>query len=65
MLNPFEKLLSREEIKDFIGVNNYEGVDYFSKERFELLLKWNFTLDVFRCGMKLVEKGGFEYLNRR
>lgn len=58
MLNPFEKLLSREEIKDFIGVNNYEGVDYFSKERFELLLKWNFTLDVFRCGMKLVEKGG-------
>lgn len=44
-----QKLLSFLQLKnvqDFLGVHEYEGVTYFSKERFEELIKWIFTLNI-------------------
>jgi len=54
--NPLASLLNRKEIKEFIGLNEYDGVRYFSKEDFETILRWNFTLDTFRAALKLIEK---------
>ncbi|GJQ62235.1 MAG: hypothetical protein SCALA702_12880 [Melioribacteraceae bacterium] len=39
-----EQLLENEYVKTYIGVNYYEGVWYYSKENFEELLNWIFTL---------------------
>jgi len=30
------------EVRDFINVHNYENIEWFNKERFELLLTWSF-----------------------
>ena len=40
-------MLSDEKVKAFIGVNEYEGVWYYSKENFGELLDWVFTMSVF------------------
>ncbi len=43
--------LSDRELLDFIGANEYEGIWYYSREGFELLLKWIFSvsaLELFR-----------------
>ncbi|MFW6351838.1 MAG: alpha-amylase family glycosyl hydrolase [Bacteroidota bacterium] len=48
-LSKHKKLLAFMQLKttqDFIGVNTYEGVRYFSKESFEELVKWIFTLNI-------------------
>lgn len=45
---PLKELLSREEVMKFLGYNEFEGVKYYSKEAFELLLKWNFTIELFK-----------------
>jgi hypothetical protein len=37
-------LLEIEDVKSFLGVNEYEDVLYYSKENFEELLEWSFTL---------------------
>lgn len=39
-------LLDDESVRIYIGVNEYEGVVYFSKENFEEFLDWLFTLSV-------------------
>jgi glycosidase len=39
-------LLNDFEVRDFIGVNNYEGILYYSKENFEELLDWLMTLGI-------------------
>ena len=41
MLN---QLLNDDETKWYIGLNEYEGIKYFNKERFENLINWIFTL---------------------
>ncbi len=40
------KLLDYENVKLFIGVNEYENVIYYSKENFEELLDWLLTLSL-------------------
>ena len=40
------EILDDFEVRDFIGVNRYEEVWYFSKENFEELLDWLMTLAV-------------------
>ena len=42
------KLLSKEETKIFLGVNQYEGMLYYSKEKFEELVDWIFTITSLR-----------------
>ncbi|MEW6193717.1 MAG: alpha-amylase family glycosyl hydrolase [Bacteroidota bacterium] len=37
-------ILEKPVIKNFIGVNEYEGIIYYSKENFEELLNWLFSL---------------------
>jgi len=54
--NPLFRLLNIKEITEFVGLNEYEGERYFSKEDFELILRWNFTLDSFKSAVKLIEK---------
>ncbi|MDR4988722.1 MAG: alpha-amylase family glycosyl hydrolase [Bacteroidales bacterium] len=36
-------------VKSYAGVNAYQGVWYYSKESFELLNRWFFSLACFRC----------------
>ncbi len=40
------KMLDDESVKTYIGVNEYEGIVYFSKENFEEFLDWLFTLSI-------------------
>ncbi len=42
------ELMIKPEIREFLNFNTWQGVVYFSKERFELLLKWMFTIEHFR-----------------
>jgi len=37
------ELLDRDEVKIFIKMNDYEGILYYDKERFEEWLSWQFT----------------------
>lgn len=41
-------LLDKSYVKYFLNVNEYMGISYFSKEQFELLLKWEFTFELIR-----------------
>ncbi len=41
-----EEMLGNEFVQIFIGVNEYEGEKYYSKESFEDLMNWIFTLTV-------------------
>ncbi|MEG8946048.1 alpha-amylase family glycosyl hydrolase [Rosettibacter firmus] len=45
-LGCIEKLLQNENVKLFIGVNEYENIIYYSKENFEELLDWLLTLSI-------------------
>ncbi|GAB4148365.1 MAG: hypothetical protein Fur0015_13700 [Ignavibacteriales bacterium] len=38
------KLLSFDDLKDFLLVNTYKGITYYSKERFEEFIDWMTTL---------------------
>lgn len=42
--NSLLELLAKESTKKFLGVNEHEGTWYYSKEKFEELLDWMFTL---------------------
>lgn len=46
---PLKEILLQDEVKRFIGYNEFEGVKYYSKESFEILLKWNFTIELFKA----------------
>jgi glycosidase len=43
-----QQLIGSSEVQKFIQVNEYNGIYYYNKEYFELLLKWNFTLELIR-----------------
>jgi hypothetical protein len=38
------RLLADDTVREFLGVNEFEGVRYFSKESFEELVDWLFGL---------------------
>lgn len=40
------RLLESEDVKLFVGLNTYENVTYYSKENFEELLNWLYTLSL-------------------
>lgn len=42
------ELMIKPEIRQFLNFNTWQGVVYFSKERFELLLQWMFTIEHLR-----------------
>ena len=44
-----ESLLSDPVVQEFLGVNQYNNVWYYSKEHFEELMQWFFTLGFFEC----------------
>ncbi|MGE5403087.1 MAG: alpha-amylase family glycosyl hydrolase [Ignavibacteriales bacterium] len=58
-----DKVLSDEEIKMFIGVNNYGGEWYYSKENLEELNDWRLTLKImnYLCGNS-VDEALFEFI---
>ncbi len=49
--NLFESYL----VRDYLNYNEYEGIFYYSKERFEYLMDWLFTLNNFSSTKKLFE----------
>jgi len=47
-----KKLLSDQDIQQFIQVNRYQGVLWFNKEAFETLLDWFFVISILYCYSK-------------
>lgn len=43
-IQQFIKIMNDNMVKHFIGVNEYEGEIYYSKENFEELISWLFTI---------------------
>ncbi len=43
----FTKLLSFNDVKDFLLINEYESINYFNKERIEELIRWSLILSCF------------------
>ncbi|MCL6097069.1 MAG: alpha-amylase family glycosyl hydrolase [Bacteroidetes bacterium] len=52
--NSFLSMLNDKNVHKYLGVNQYENVLYFSKENFEELLEWLFTLS----GLSLMKAEG-------
>jgi len=53
------KILEDQQVRDFLGVNLYQGILYYSKERFEELNLWLFSIsffDYFNPGHKIPDK---------
>ncbi len=42
------EVLSDPMVKQYLGVNQYKGIWYYSKERFELLNRWFFTIAIHK-----------------
>jgi len=55
---PTVSLLKKTEVVSFLGVNEYQGVKYFSKEQFIQLMTWIYTLNGLRYAERMVRKGG-------
>jgi len=41
-----EIILSNERVKKYLGVNEYEGIVYYSKEKFEELINWMYSISL-------------------
>ncbi|KAF0139178.1 MAG: alpha amylase catalytic domain-containing protein [Stygiobacter sp.] len=41
-----EKILNDERVQMYLGVNEYEGIVYYSKEKFEEMLNWMFSIAI-------------------
>ncbi len=39
-------LIKEDDVKWYLGVNEYDGIKYFNKEKFEKLLKWILSLKI-------------------
>jgi hypothetical protein len=51
-----ETILQDDRVKMFLGVNEYEGIVYYSKEKFEEMINWMFSiglLEVVKSGLKV------------
>ncbi len=53
---PTITLLQTKEVKAFIGVNEFQGIKYFSKEHFIQLMTWIYTLNGLRHAERVVRK---------
>ncbi len=42
--NQINTLLLDDEVRQFLGINSYKGVEYYSKEKLEQLVKWLFSV---------------------
>ncbi|NLF42646.1 MAG: hypothetical protein GX587_08120, partial [Bacteroidales bacterium] len=42
------EMLSDEDIQSFIGVNTWKEISYFSKENYEELTEWLFTISLIK-----------------
>ena len=42
-------MLNEPLVRDYLGVNEYEGTAYYSKEQFEQLIQWLFSLGCLPC----------------
>ncbi len=51
-LDLIEELFNSELVHVFLGVNEYKGIKYYSKENFDDLLNWIFTLTVIDYDLK-------------
>ncbi len=49
-------ILSFTDVLKFIEFNEFEGINYFSKERFEELLNWCLSFYLFKIFIKLCDK---------
>ncbi|MFC2084799.1 alpha-amylase family glycosyl hydrolase [Bacteroidota bacterium] len=47
------EILNNDDTKSFMLVNHYENIWYYSKERFEELIDWLFTISIFDYMKKL------------
>jgi hypothetical protein len=45
-LSADENIFGQEKVKEFLKVNEHEGVQYFNKQRFEVLVWWLFTISI-------------------
>jgi hypothetical protein len=52
------KIFDNAHIRDFLNYNEYDGIYYYSKERFENLMDWLFTLNCISFTYKLFGKDG-------
>jgi len=57
----FTELLNDEHVKMFLNVNKYKNILYFSKEQFELLMNWLFTLTV--CSYTIKRESELEHID--
>jgi glycosidase len=53
---PTITLIKKKEVQAFIGVNDYHGVKYFSKEQFVQLMTWIYTLNGLRHADRVARK---------
>lgn len=56
-----------EPVRSFLGVNRYDGIEYFNKEKFELFIRWGFVLRTLRAmvnGSKAVLPAAAEELDQ-
>ena len=51
----FSSLMEDELVRTFLGVNNHDGIWYYSKERFEDLINWFATLQLIECSAEGLE----------
>ncbi|MBE2279333.1 MAG: hypothetical protein IAE91_02990, partial [Ignavibacteriaceae bacterium] len=49
---PTVELLEKTEVKEFLGLNSYNGVNYYGKENLEILLKWVYSFNLYRFTSK-------------
>ncbi|GBD91650.1 alpha amylase, catalytic domain [bacterium BMS3Abin04] len=57
----FLELLNDDYVKAFLNVNKYENIWYFSKEQFEILINWLFTVTV--CSYTIKRETDLEHID--
>ncbi|MBD3408882.1 MAG: alpha-amylase, partial [Ignavibacteriales bacterium] len=62
------KTLERPDVRLFVGLHEAEGVEYFNKERFEALLRWEYAVGAVARVSKAIRKSregapSFDYLD--
>jgi hypothetical protein len=61
----FLQMLDDARVKEFIGVNEYQDVWYYSKENFEELVDWLFSLGLFSFMTESIADNSEESLIKR
>jgi len=63
----FKNLLEDQEVQQFLQINRYQGILWFNKEAFEMLVGWLYTIAVVECtaAMTLKQKELGELITNR